>query len=205
MQEDTDTGDDGKEKDTRADAAAAPPPCGMTRDDECCERRQYEKDDDSALRPVPPPPRADEDDLLHATSPPGGAPAADGDDGHHVESDADARKVTRWDADASTAAAASSTLLPELSFASGGCFFLERRGRWKHSAAHPVPMCGRLGARARGGLLLVSRDDGSVETGVSSWGAAMGGVARWARRNGSEGLLWSMDGQLTGRGITSGL
>jgi hypothetical protein len=158
MQEDTDMGDDGKEKDTRADAA---PPCGITRDDDCCDRRQYEKDDDSALRPPAGAPRTDDDDLLHATSPPPGAP---GDDGHHVERDADTRNVTRGDADPSTAAGCSSTLLLELSFARGVCFFLERRGRWKHSAAQPVPMSGRRGARDRGGLLLVSRDDGGVDT-----------------------------------------
>jgi hypothetical protein len=160
MQEDTDMGDDGKEKDMRADAA---PPCGITRDDDCCDRRQYEKDDDSALLPPAGAPRTDDDVLLHATSPPG----APGDDGHHVERDADARNVTRGDDDASTTTGCSSTLLLELSFASGVCFFFERRGRWKHSAAHPVPMSGRRGARARGGLLLVSRDDGGLGTAAS--------------------------------------
>jgi hypothetical protein len=55
-------------------------------------------------------------------------------------------------------------------------------------------MSGRRGARARGGLLLVSRDDGGLGT-AASWslgeGEAIGGVARWAWRNGSEGLFWT--------------
>lgn len=79
----------------------------MTRDDDVCDRRQYEKDDDSVLNRAPaPPPRAaasPDGDLLHAPSMPPSADNADGDEGHHVESDAEARNVTRWDAAASDA------------------------------------------------------------------------------------------------------
>lgn len=105
--DDADAGDVGKEKDAGS-------PCGMTRDDDSDRQRQCEKDEDDALAEPAFTSGANADDadaLLGATTLPplpagaGVAPApapaeaADGDDGHHVERDADARKVTRWDCD----------------------------------------------------------------------------------------------------------
>lgn len=165
--DDADAGDVGKEKDARA------PPCGATRREDS-DRRQCEKE-------------VDVDDLLGATTLPmpgaGAGPADDdGDDGHHVDRDADARKVTRGDcwAAASAALLRLPTPLPmSLVVTSGGGvigFFLERLGRWKHvhlrmppplpagSASPPISGC-RSGG---GGGLMVSRGIARGDRGTSS-------------------------------------
>jgi hypothetical protein len=179
--DDADAGDVGKEKDARADAAAAPP-CGMTRLDDDSDRRQRENDEDDALgRPFR---GADVDALLlGATTFPmlrgtGAAPADDGDDGHHVERDTEAKKVTLgdWGAAEDSAALLLRPALP-MSFvvtsgggAAGFCF-LERFGRRKHehlrtppplSDSAPLPILGRSGG---GG--------GRIGCGTSSFGEVL--------------------------------
>ncbi|CAL5095607.1 unnamed protein product [Urochloa decumbens] len=176
--DDADAGDVGKEKDAR-------PPCGMTRDDSG--RRQWEKDDDDALGGAlaefrgGAPAADDADALLGATllftPPAAGSPAADGDAGHHVESDAEARNVTRWDRDASSGAAALLRLALLVSFVmaggGGSGLFLERLGRRKHEhlrtpppAAGSVAPLATLGRRGDDGgrALLLCR--GSVVRGA---------------------------------------
>jgi len=175
--DDADAGDAGKEKDAR-------PPCGITRGDS--ERRQCEKDEDDALG-APAPAAAfsrgadDADDALlggAALQPAPAEAAADGDAGHHVARDAEARKVTRWDWDAEARGTSSgATVLLRLALlifsagGGGGGFFLERLGRRKHVHLRtPPPDAGSvapfatLGRRGGGGrALLVCRGSG--------WGA----------------------------------
>lgn len=209
--DDADAGDTGKEKDAR-------PPCGMTRDDDSDRQRQCEKDEDDML-PAPAfiVGATDADDaLLGATAipplPPGAgvavapapapAPAetADGDDGHHVERGADARKVTRWDWDAVVVAdsrSGATTLLRLalllLSFGAGdgGRGFLVRLGRRKHvhlrtqltgGLVAPLAVLGRRGGRGCAlPLLLFCRGSVWGATGTFSlaevMGASQGGLA----------------------------
>lgn len=192
--DDADAGDTGKEKDAR-------PPCGMTRDDDSDRQRQCEKDEDDML-PAPAfiVGATDADDaLLGATAipplPPGAgvavapAPAetADGDDGHHVERGADARKVTRWDWDAVVVADKSGAtallrlaLLLSFGAGDGGRGFLVRLGRRKHVHLR-TPLTG--GSVAPVAILAILFCRGSVwgATGTFSlaevMGASQGGLA----------------------------
>lgn len=207
--DDVDVGDTGKEKDARS-------PCGMTRDDDTDrQRRQCEKDEDDVLAEpafIVGATADDADALLGAkTLPPplpagaAVAPAADGDGGHHVERDADARKVTRCDWDAAVAAAdtsAGATALLRLALRSfgagcrgGGRGFLVRLGRRKHvhlrtpltggGSVAPLAILGRSGGGGRGLLLLVCRgSDGRGATGTFTLAQAMGGcfaISRWSK------------------------
>jgi hypothetical protein len=183
--DDADAGDVGKEKEAR-------PPCGMTRDDS--DRRQCEKDEDDVLGGPAPALLAafrggtdDADALLGATAPgaevaaPPAEAAADGDGGHHVLRDAEARKVTRWDCDDAAAAAAGGTsspgaivaLLRLLSFllmagggggggggGAGSGLFLERPGRRKHAHLRMPPPAGASGSLAQPFATLTRRGGG---------------------------------------------
>jgi hypothetical protein len=60
----------------------------------------------------------------------------------------------------------------------GRTCFSFRRGRWKHNAAHPVPWLSPAARGHPGGLVVVSRDDGGIDTAVSFQGDSMAGVAR---------------------------
>jgi hypothetical protein len=180
--DDADAGDAGKEKDAR-------PPCGMTRGDS--DRRQCEKDGDAVLG-TPAAFRGGADDadaLLGAALPPAPAEAAaDGDAGHHVARDAEARKVTRdRDRDAAAGTSSGATALPRLpllGFTAGGggdgCF-LERLGRRKHvhlrtpppaaGSVAPFATLGRCGGGGR--ALLVCRGCGCGARGTFSLAEAI--------------------------------
>jgi hypothetical protein len=72
-----------------------------------------------------------------------------------------------------------------------GLSFSFRWGRWKHNATHLVPWLSPAVHGHPSALVVISRDDGGIDTAVSFQGDSMAGVARWARRNGSNGTWFS--------------
>ena len=206
--DDADAGDAGKEKDAR-------PPCGITRGDS--DRRQCEKDEDDALG-APAPAAAfsrgadDADDALlggAALQPAPAEAAADGDAGHHVARDAEARKVTRWDWDAEARGTSSgATVLLRLALlifsaggGGGGGFFLEWLGRRKHVHLRtPPPDAGSvapfatLGRRGGGGrALLVCRGSGWGASGTLSLAEAIGAAHGGSNQRNTKGCSHKLD------------